>query len=170
MAKLKKRANPLSKPQQRGFLVYHIPGRIHSIQSILQDERPDYLRLAGAAILSRSIAAFLGLSTRNGRLCQDHDYFPHESGQSWEVKLSDIDGGACLKVSDLTAIQRTHLEAGINETNRAFGHLTFWDDPASQDAGGRAKKVYLREQVLRIQRFVHAVIELYDQHTRGLAK
>lgn len=169
MPKPKNRAQSLSKPQQRKFLAHHIPGRIRSIRGILGDGTPDYLQLAGAAILVRSIAGFLGFSTRNGRLCQDHDYFSHESGQSWEVKLSDIDGGTCLKVTDLTATERTSLEAGINETNRAFAHLTFWDDPANQDAGGQAKERYTREQLQRIQRFAETVIELYNRHTASLS-
>jgi hypothetical protein len=169
MAKLRKRAYQLSKRQQRTFLTHHIPGRIRCVEGILRGGKPDYLELAGVAILARSIAGFLGFSVSSGRLCQEHCYFRHESGQSWEVKLSDIDGGACLKLTDLTATERTILEAGINETNRAFAHLTFCDDPANQDADGRAKDPYAQEQFQRIRRFAETVIELYNRHTGGLA-
>jgi hypothetical protein len=126
MPKLTKRTQVLTKPQQREFVSYHIPGRIQVIEVCFADRgQIPYGKLAAAAIFSRAIAAFLGLSTRNGRLHSDHTYFPHEPGRSWEVKLSDIDGGSCLTLQDLTTQERDALENGINETNRAFAHLTY---------------------------------------------
>ena len=70
--------------------------------------------------------------------------------------------------SDLTGAERAALETSINETNRAFAHLTFWHDPANQYARGRGTSAYVRGQVRRIQKFGEVVIELYNRHTTGL--
>jgi hypothetical protein len=163
-----KRAHPLSKEQQEEFLTHHIPGRIRSIKKGLGSKTLNYIQLAGVAMLARSVAGFLGLGTSGGCLCEKHDYFAHKLGQSWEVKLSDVNGGACLKLSALLSTERTIVEDGINETNTAFAHLTFWNDPANQDTRGKAKEEYARKQVERIRKFAETVIELYEKHTKGL--
>jgi hypothetical protein len=171
MPKLTNRADPLRKEHQREFLSFHIPGRIEVIESCFSDPGSiPYSKLAAAAIFSRSIAAFLGFTTRAGRLHSDHCYFPHERGKSWEVKLSDIDGGACLTLADLTLPERESLENGINETNRAFAHLTYWDAPADQDPRGRTTEDYRRAQVQRIRLFAQTVIDLLRRFTTGLPK
>ena len=170
MAKSQSRAQPLTDIEQREFIISHIPGRIRAIQKIVSGGKMTYLELAGVMVLARSISGFLGISTRNGRLCQDHGYFPHDLGKSWEVKLKDINGGACLKLSELTNEEQTVLEAGINEANLAFAHLTFWSSPVHQDARGRATIDYSQQQILKIQRFARTVIELYTRHTAGLPR
>ena len=171
MPKLTKRTQPLTKPQQREFVSYHIPGRIQVIEGCFADQgQIPYGKLAAAAIFARAIAAFLGFSTRSGRLHPDHTYFPHEPGRSWEVKLSDIDGGSCLALHDLTTQERDALENGINETNRAFAHLTYWDVPADQDSRGRATEIYRRAQVQRLRLFAETVVAVFRRATAGLPK
>jgi hypothetical protein len=170
MAKLTKRAHRLSKERQRELLSFDIPGRIEVIEACFTGRSPAYGQLAAAAIFSRSIAAFLGFTTKNGQLSANRSYFPHEQGQSWEVKLSDINGGICLTLADLTVREREALENGINETNRAFAHLTYWDAPAEQDSRGRATDDYRRVQVHRIHVFARTVIDLFRRFTQGLPK
>jgi hypothetical protein len=170
VAKLTKRAHRLSKKHQRKFLSFHIPSRIEVIEACLAGREPNYGKLAAAAIFSRSIAAFLGFATKSGQLYADPSYFRHAQGQSWEVKLSDIDGGACLTLADLTARESEALENGINETNLAFAHLTYWDAPAAQDSHGGAIEDYRRAQLQRIRVFAQTVIDLFRRFTKGLPK
>ena len=79
MARIEHRTAKLTMPQQRAFLEVHVPGRIRSIQSAL--EQGTYRELAAAAIFSRAIANFLGIGTRSGRLYADRKYFQHADGQ-----------------------------------------------------------------------------------------
>jgi len=81
--------------------------------------QPAYRDLAVAAVFSRAIASFLGVGVRRGRLCADRDYFPHMSSQSWEVKITDV-GGEFIDIDTLSSANKSALEEGINETNRAF--------------------------------------------------
>lgn len=168
MPKLKRRESPLSQTEQHQLISFHIPGRIQTIQATLQRASLDYGSLAGAAVLTRAIAGFLGLATRSGRLCKGDSYFQHEPNKSWEAKLSDIAGGNCISLDTLTAQQRAVVEAGINETNLAFAHLTFWSDLTNQDANGRARIDYQQQQVQRIRDFAYTIIELYNKHTSKL--
>lgn len=171
MPKLTKRAQPLKKEHQREFVSFHIPERIRVIEACFAGQEPiAYGKLAAAALFSRAITAFLGFSTRNGRLHPDHSYFQHEPGGSWEVKLSDIDGGSCLTLGHLTTEEREALENGINETNRAFAHLTYWHIPADQDSRGRATEDYRRAQVQGLRLFAVTVKALFRRFTAGLPK
>jgi hypothetical protein len=161
MQRLPHRTAPLTKRQQLAFLQKHVPGRIESIQSALSGE-PSYRDLAVAAIFSRSIAGFLGVGVRSGRLCADRDYFPHLSGQSWEVKISDV-GGEFIDLDTLSGADKSALEEGLNETNRAFAHLTFWPDSSSQDESGLATDAYVESQSQRVRAFADTVIRLFHE-------
>jgi hypothetical protein len=171
MAKLTKRTKPLAKEHQREFVTYHIPQRIKIIETcLLSPGAISYEKLTAAAIFTRAIAGFLGLGCTKGKLQQSHAYFQHQPGQSWEVKLSDINGGSCLTLQDLSADEQAAIEAGINETNLAFAHLTYWDAPTVQDSLGRATDAYNRAQVQRIQIFAETVIALFRRVSAGLPK
>ncbi len=86
-----------------------------SLLSSLRFARRD---LAVAAIFSRAIASFLVIGVRSGRLCADRDYFQHLTGQSWEVKITDV-GGTFVDLNTLSGADKSTLEEEINETNRA---------------------------------------------------
>jgi hypothetical protein len=162
MSKIAKRISMLTPAQQSAFVQVHVPGRIRSIHSALQTHT--YSDLAVAAIFSRAIASFLGLGTRQGRLCADRDYFQHALDQSWEVKVKDV-GGRFLDLNTLSSADKSALEEGINETNTALAHLTFWSDSSSQDDSGVATEDYIESQAERIRRFAETVIRLFHEHT-----
>ena len=161
MARIEHRTARLTMPQQRAFLEVHVPGRIRSIQSAL--EQGTYRELAAAAIFSRAIANFLGIGTRSGRLCADRKYFQHADGQSWEVKIRDV-GGQFVDLDTLSTADKSALEDGINETDRAFAHLTFWSDSSSQNDSGTANDEHIELQAQRIRLFCDTVIRLFYDH------
>ena len=172
------RTVPLTEAEQKAFLSTHVPGRIAVIQAalkranqiMLEHNELHYGSAALAALLTRAIAGFLGLGVRNGNLREDHSHFTQKDGKSWEVKLDDISGGSCLRIKPLSQPQRKIIEEGLNETNHAFAHLTFWSDPANQASGGLATPDYKQKQLERIRNFADTIIELYNKHTAGLPK
>jgi len=170
MPKLTHRVSPLNNLEQKALIEYHIRERIKRIQATIQITSIDYVMLAGAFVLTRSIAHFLGLRISKGRLCEDHNYFHHEDCKSWEVKLSDIDGGSFVQIASLSAKHRSIIEDGFKETNLAFAHLTFWSDPANQDSQGRSNANYHREQVKKLRAFADTIIQLFYTQTVGLPK
>jgi hypothetical protein len=162
MPRTSHRIDKLSPPQQIAFLQEQVPGRISSIRYGLQ--QPTYPGLAVAAIFSRAIAGFLGIGVRGGHLAPDKDYFIHVSpDSSWVVKITDV-GGEFVDFDRLSSADKSALEEGINETNRAFAHLTFWNDPSSQDADGLATGSYTELQCERIRRLADTVISLFEKH------
>ena len=161
MPKIPQRTGSLTHPQQIAFLQVHVPGRISAIQSALQHQ-PTYKDLAVAAIFSRAIASFLGIGTSSGRLCADRKYFQHSPNQSWEVKIKNV-GGEFVDVDKLCSADKSALEEGINETNTAFAHLTFWSDPSSQNQSGLATDAYIQLQTRRIRSFADTVIRLFHE-------
>jgi hypothetical protein len=161
MARIEQRSARLTVPQQVAFLEVHVPGRIRSIHSALQ--HPTYRDLAVAAVFSRAIASFLGIRTRSGRLCASREYFQHAKGESWEVKIQDV-GGQLVDLDTLSAAEKSALEDGINETNRAFAHLTFWTDASAQNESGLATDKYIESQADRIRLFSETVIRLFHDH------
>jgi hypothetical protein len=161
MARIKHRTAKLTVPQQLAFLQDHVPGRIRSIQSALGQRT--YRELAAAAIFSRAIANFLGIGTQSGRLCADRKYFQHADGHSWEVKIEDV-GGQFVDLDTLSSADKSALEDGINETDRAFAHLTFWGDSSSQTDSGLASDEYIESQAQRIRLFCDTVIRLFHDH------
>lgn len=165
MPKIPQRAGTLTPAQQLAFVQIHVPGRIRSIQSALH--QPTYKDLAAAAVFSRAIASFLGIGTRRGRLCADREYFQHAPDQSWEVKIKDV-GGQFVDPNTLSDADKSALEEGINETNTAFAHLTFWSDSSSQDESGVATERYIQLQAERIRRFSESVIRLFHDHTKNV--
>ena len=161
MPRISHRTGSLTRPEQIAFLQVHVPGRISAIQSALQHQ-PTYKDLAVAAIFSRAIASFLGIGTSSGRLCADRKYFQHSPGQSWEVKIKNV-GGEFVDVDTLCHADKSALEQGINETNTAFAHLTFWPDPSSQNQSGLATDAYIQSQTQRIRIFADTVIRLFHE-------
>src|SRR5437867_11148437 len=107
MSKIAKRIGTLTPAQQSAFVQVHVRGRIRSIQSALH--RHTYSDLAVAAVFSRAIASFLGVGTRQGRLCADRDYFQHAPDQSWEVKVEDV-GGRFVDLNSLSSADKSALE------------------------------------------------------------
>src|SRR5437879_4326781 len=83
----------------------------------------------------------------------------HSRGQSWGVKIKDI-GGDVVDVDALCHADKSALEQGINETNTAFAHLTFWPDPSSQNQSGLATDAYIQSQTQQIRIFADTVIRL----------
>jgi hypothetical protein len=83
--------------------------------------------------------------------------------QSWEVKIKDV-GGEFVDIDTLSRADKSALEEGINETNRAFAHLTFWPDSSSQNESGLATDAYIESQLERIRRFADTVIRLFHEH------
>jgi len=111
MSKLTIRTQRLTKLQQREFINYHIPQRIRVIEECFADQGQNSLwQTRRGGVFTRAIAGFLGFNTRSGRLHSDCTYFHISPVRSWEVKLSDIDGGSCLTLNDLTAPERDALE------------------------------------------------------------
>ena len=161
MPRISHRTGSLTRPQQIAFLQVRVPGRISAIQSVLQHQ-PTYKDLAVAAIFSRAIASFLGIGTSSGRLCADRKYFQHSPGQSWEVKIKNV-GGEFVDVDALCHADKSALEQGINETNTAFAHLTFWPDPSSQNQSGLATDAYIQSQTQQIRIFADTVIRLFHE-------
>src|SRR6266446_9750365 len=123
----KQRTHPLTHEEQKGFVQYHLPGRFQAIEFHLNRSPRVYGDLAAAAIFARALCGFLGLRVdRDGKLAQDRTYFEHAGKQSWEVKITDLAGGQFLRAEHLPAHDRTALEKGLQESNVAFAHLTFW--------------------------------------------
>jgi hypothetical protein len=118
--------------------------------------------LAVAAIFSRAIANFLGIGVRKGQLSPCHEYFIHLPPDSWEVKITDV-GGEFVEIDKLSSADKSALEEGLNETNKAFAHLTFWKAPSVQNQNSLAGDNYMESQRDRIRRFADTVIRLFRQ-------
>jgi hypothetical protein len=168
MAKVHRRDQPLSPSQQTYLITQAIPGKIQLIRSCLSSRPVQHAQLTAAAIHSRAIASFLGIGFYCGKLAPDQDYHDHGGNRSWEVKVTDIDGGAFVDIKKILPEVRRILEAGFDSTNREFAHLTYWNDPDNQTKSGAPREDYRVKLESRITGFALAVIELFECGTKNL--
>ena len=69
-----------------------------------------------------------------------------------------------MDLDTLSSADKSALEDGINETDKAFAHLTFWEDSSSQNDSGIARDEYIESQAERIRLFAETVIRLFHEH------
>ncbi len=155
------RAVPLSPIEQRQFVDEALPGRIRVIQGHLDDR--SYLGMAIVALMSRALAGFLGIARdRSGKLVKASEYYEHTSGSSYEVKISDLNGGQLIEPQKLPHKVQKTLSDGILEANVGFAHLTFWPSSVDQTPSAAATDKYRDERYQRIRSFAEAVIALWE--------
>ncbi len=165
------RTQPLLKTEQEHIVRRVIPNRLAQARKHLDRSPVSYGDLAAAAILTPSVASFLGLRrSRNGTVAEDRAYFEPDTGKSWEVKIEDISGGCFVATSSLTPEDAVIIADGILETNTAFAHLTYWRDPSTQTSDHAASEVYNRERQQRTERFLDCVERLFHRHAAHLPK
>jgi len=170
MSKLQNRFRALAVPEQRHLVDEAIPHRVSLIEQCIS-EAPTFGRLTTAAIHARGLAGFLGIGADRTRLWVDSRYHDHGSGESYEVKISDIKNGALFtqdELNALPAVDQDAIRVGFDTTNREFAHLTFWSDPALQQPHGAPSDNYIHDLANRVSRFVQTVIRLLHQRTKGL--
>jgi hypothetical protein len=69
----------------------------------------DRTQVAIVALMSRALAGFLGIARdRSGKLVKASEYYEHTSGSSYEVKISDLNGGQLIEPQKLPRkVQKT---------------------------------------------------------------
>ena len=144
--------------------------RVSLIQRCVSNA-PTFGRLTTAAIQVRALAGFLGIGAAGMGLWVDSCYHNHGSGESYEVKISNIENGALFTQDELDLLpdeDQDAIRVGFDITNREFAHLTFWSDPANQQPHGAPSDNYIHDLANRISRFAQTVIRLLHQRTKGL--
>lgn len=169
MPKIKARTEKLLPTEQEHIVRRVIPARIACAREHLNRSPVTYGDLAVVGIFARSIASFLGLRrSRRGTVAEDREYFKHDLGSSWEVKIADISGGAYVATSSLTPNDAATITEGILQTNTAFAHLTYWRNPSTQTSDHAASEAYNRERQEKLRRFLDCVERLFHQHAAHL--
>ncbi len=162
MPKQVQRHNPLSPAEQKHFVDVVIPGRIEVISACLREPEPSDPLLAAAAIHTRALASFLGIGVVNGKVTEDHRHYDHGDG-SYEVKISDLQGGALFTKEELLQLDKGDREAirsGFITVNCEFAHLTYWRDPENQDTRGGPVASYRPALISRVRTFADTIIRL----------
>ena len=164
--KPERRSIPLTDAQQEHILHDAIPWRIQIIRKCIGPEGNAFQNRTAAVLLSRAIAGFLGIRLgKNGLgLARDHEYYVHNDGCSWEVKIVDILGeDSFVDLDKLTSWDRRALEQGLAEANLAFAHITYWSDSGNQTSDGGPTADYQTEQRDKIKAFAEVVIRLFEE-------
>src|ERR1017187_1247648 len=170
MSKLQNRFHALTVSEQRHLVDEAIPNRVSLIEQGVR-EAPTFGRLTAAGIHARALAGFLGIGADRTRLWVDGRYHDRGSGESYEVKVSNIKNGALFtqdELDALPAVDQDAIRVGFDTTNREFAHLTFWSDPANQQPHGAPSDNYIHDLANRVSRFAQTVIRLLHQRTKGL--
>lgn len=170
MPKVANRFSPLTLIEQRYIVDHAIPNRITLIELCIQ-QPPTFSRLTAAGIHSRSLAGFLGIAADLTSLWPDRKYHDHGGKQSYEVKISDIAGGALFDKSSLDELSSTDQESlrvGFDTTNREFAHFTFWSDPTNQKPDAAPTDTYIHDLAARVLSFADTVIRLVRQRIKNL--
>lgn len=163
MPRLRQRAYKLTDDARREFLTRHVPGRVALVRCALSRidayQIQTYYDYTVAAVASRCLAQFLGLRiTAGGRLAKEREYFPHENGMSYEVKISDVLSCDLLGPDDFTEKERKDLEIGFDTVNREVAHLTYWETAPRHHANDLPDRNYYAQLVRRLERFSRIVL------------
>src|SRR4029077_12383342 len=170
---MKERSQPLTTTEQRHLVDDVIPYRVKLIERCVSEKPPTFEGLTVAAVHTRALAGFLGIGADRSDLWAVDYYHDHGDGKSYEVKISDIKGGALFTKGELDGHRlsdkdREAIRAGFNTTNCEFVHLTFWSDSLHQQPDGAPKDDYIYDLTDRLSRFAQVVIRLLGEGLKGL--
>lgn len=166
MPKPPTRTCQLQQNEVRALVSRDFPGRINLIRRFVNDKNPSYELRIAAGVFARAFAGFFGIGLRKGRLCRSSEYYEHIRGESSEVKVSDVDGGALVDPRSLPDADQRSLQEGLNEVNLAFAHQTFWSSTTHQTVAALPTPEYEEAHLAKIRALCRVVCSLYDQRSR----
>lgn len=173
MSRKNHRVRPLSDAEKQKFLRIHIPGRIKLVEQALGRVRISgggfsYYHFTVAAVHARVLAQFLGLKlSKTGTLSRDAEYYPHEEGDSYEVKLSDVCDRPLLHPSTFIAKDRRALEIGFDTINREVAHFTCFDGTPRHHSSDSAAANYYSNLATRLDKFSEIVLRETRRNLSG---
>jgi hypothetical protein len=173
MSRKNHRVRPLDDAEKQKFLRVHVPGRIMLVEQALgrvrlSGGRFSYYHFTVAAVHARVLAQFLGLKlSKTGTLSRDAEYYPHEGGDSYEVKLSDVCDRPLLDPSAFIAKDRRALEIGFDTINREVAHFTCFDRTPRHHSSDSPTAHYYSNLATRLEKFSEIVLRETRRNLSG---